>query len=121
MTNEDHDEAEQAATDGDPVAEHRPMAGDMPNELAVAAAFPTAEDRPLREQGSLVDEDGDDIRQYTGEPVETDFGVIVPQQMAVGSDQAVGGGEFPNTPGRAERGEGTSPSVTERSVPGPST
>jgi len=91
----------------DPIREHRPMAGDMPNELAVAAAFPTAEDRPLREQGSVVDDDGDDIRQYTGEPVETDFGVVVPQQMAVGSERVVGGGEFPNTPGRQPRRDDT--------------
>ena len=85
------------------------MAGDMPNELAVAAAFPTADDRPLREQTSLIDEDGDDIRQYTGEPVETEFGVIVPQQMAVGSERVVGGGEFPNTPGREPRRDATAP------------
>jgi len=89
--------------DVDPVGQHRPMAGDMPNELAVAAAFPTADDRPLREQTSLVDADGTDIRQYTGEPVETEFGVVVPQQMAVGSERVVGGGEFPNTPGRGPR------------------
>lgn len=94
---------ENTTNDEDPVAQHRAMAGDMPNELAVATAFPTADDRPLREQGSLIDADGDDIRQYTGEPVETDFGVIVPQQMAVGSERVVGGGEFPNTPGREPR------------------
>jgi hypothetical protein len=87
----------------DPVDEHRPMAGDMPNELAVAAQFPTAEDKPLREQTGLIDADGDDIRQYTGEPVETEFGVVTPQQMAVGSERVVGGGEFPNTPGRGPR------------------
>jgi|SRR5689334_2594416 hypothetical protein len=93
------DDAERR-NDEDPQAAHRPMAGDMPNELAVASAFPTADDRPLREQGSLIDADGTDIRQYTGEPVETEFGVVVPQQMAVGSERVVGGGEFPNTPGR---------------------
>jgi hypothetical protein len=87
----------------EPHEQHRPMAGDMPNELAVAAAFPTADDRPLREQTSLTDADGADIRQYTGEPVETEFGVVVPQQMAVGSERVVGGGEFPNTPGREPR------------------
>jgi hypothetical protein len=94
---------DQIDQDDDPVREHRPMAGDMPNELGVAAAFPTADDRPLREQSALTDADGDDIRQYTGEPVETDFGVVVPQQMAVGSERVVGGGEFPNTPGREPR------------------
>ena len=75
-----------------------PMAGDMPNEAEVAEVFPEAEDRPLREQTSLIDADGADIRQYTGEPVETEDGVVVPQQMAVGSQRVVGGGEFPNTP-----------------------
>lgn len=48
---------------------------------------------------SLVDEDGDDVRQYTGEPVETEDGWVLPQQMATGSQNVVGGGEFPTSPG----------------------
>src|SRR4051812_37912177 len=75
----------------------------VPNEEEVAREFPHGDGRPLREQGPLVDEDGDDIRQYTGEPVETEDGWVLPQQMVTGSQNTVGGGEFPNTPGRAGR------------------
>jgi hypothetical protein len=75
-----------------------PAAGDIPNEHEVEEEFPAAENVPLREQRDLRDETGDDIRQYTGEPVETEHGVVVPEQMAVGSQEVVGGGEFPNTP-----------------------
>jgi hypothetical protein len=75
-----------------------PAAGDIPNEREVGEEFSAADDVPLREQTDLHDETGDDIRQYTGEPVETEYGVVVPQQMAVGSQEVVGGGEFPNTP-----------------------
>ena len=83
---------------------HPPAAGEVPNEAEVAREFPHGEDRPLREQADLTDAQGDDIRQYTGEPVETEDGVVIPQQMAVGEEQEVGGGEFPNTPGRADQG-----------------
>ena len=68
------------------------------NEEEVAREFPHGDGRPLREQMPLVDEDGEDIRQYTGEPVETEDGWVLPQQMATGSQNVVGGGEFPNTP-----------------------
>ena len=81
-----------------------PAAGEVPNEAEVAREFPHGEDRPLREQADLKDADGDDIRQYTGEPVETEDGVVIPQQMAGGEEDIVGGGEFPNTPGRADEG-----------------
>ena len=77
----------------------------VPNESEVAREFPHGDGRPLREQKSLVDEDGDDVRQYTGEPVETDEGWVLPQQMANGSQNVVGGGEYPNTPGRADDDE----------------
>lgn len=73
------------------------------NEEEVSREFPDGDGRPLREQTSLVDEDGDDIRRYTGEPVETDNGWVTPQQSPSGSPNVVGGGEFPNTPGRADR------------------
>jgi hypothetical protein len=75
---------------------------DVANEDEVASEFPHGDGRPLREQTPLVDEDGDDIRQYTGEPVETDEGWVLPQQTATGTQNVVGGGEFPNTPGRAD-------------------
>ena len=51
---------------------------------------------PLKEQGDLTDADGDDIREYTGEPVETDDGWVVPQQQNVGPGNEVGGGEWPD-------------------------
>ena len=70
----------------------------VPNEDDVAAEFPPGDGRPLSEQTSLVDEDGDDVRQYTGEPVETEDGWVLPQQSANGSQNVVGGGEYPNTP-----------------------
>ena len=60
------------------------------NEDEVAREFPHGDGRPLREQRSLIDEDGDDIRQYTGEPVETEDGWVLPQQMATGNDNVVG-------------------------------
>ena len=72
------------------------------NEDEVAQEFPHGDGRPLKEQMPLIDEDGDDIRQYTGEPVDTEDGWVRPQQTATGSQNVVGGGEFPNTPGRAD-------------------
>lgn len=51
----------------------------------------------LSEQRDLVDDEGDDIRMYTGEPVETDEGWVVPvQQNAAGRDNIAGGGEWPD-------------------------
>lgn len=70
----------------------------VPNEEEVAREFPHGDGRPLREQTPLVDEDGDDIRQYTGEPVETDDGWVLPQQSATGTENVVGGGEHANSP-----------------------
>lgn len=70
--------------------------GQVPNEDEVAREFPAADQRPLEEQTDLIDDDGTDIRQYTGEPVETEHGTVVPQQMTVGAERVVGGGEFPN-------------------------
>lgn len=42
----------------------------------------------LAEQGPLTDEDGDDIREYTGEPVETEEGWVVPQTQNRGDTGA---------------------------------
>jgi hypothetical protein len=50
----------------------------------------------LAERGSLLDEDGEDIRQYTGEPVETEEGWVIPQQQNVGPGNEAGGGEWPD-------------------------
>lgn len=38
----------------------------------------------LKDQGDLLDDDGEDRRQYTGEPVETDEGWVVPESQNVG-------------------------------------
>ena len=57
--------------------------------------FEEAEPGSLRDQRDLIDEDGDDIRMYTGEPVETDDGWILPQQQNVPGNSA-GGGEYPD-------------------------
>ena len=65
-------------------------AAHVPNEDDVAREFPHGDGRPLREQMPLIDEDGEDIRQYTGEPVETEDGWVLPQQMVTGSQNVVG-------------------------------
>lgn len=75
-----------------------PAEGHVQNEDEVAREFPHGDGRPLSEQASLIDDEGDDIRQYTGEPVETEDGWVLPQQMATGQQNVVGGGEFPNGP-----------------------
>lgn len=54
-------------------------------------------DRPTDEQLERYDEHGNDIRMYTGEPVETEYdGVVIPQQMNVGPGNMAGSGEFPD-------------------------
>lgn len=64
-----------------------------PGELVPEAATL----RDLRD-GELVDEDGDDVRMYTGEPVETEDGWVLPQQQNLaGRDNIAGGGEWPDT------------------------
>ncbi len=86
-------EASEPARDGDaarrtPVEEH-------------PERFEPAGPGTLASQRSLVDEEGEDIRHYTGEPVETDQGWVVPgQQNFAGKDNIAGGGEWPdpNTP-----------------------
>ena len=57
--------------------------------------FEDAEPGNLADQRDLIDEDGDDIRMYTGEPVETDDGWILPQQQNLPGNSA-GGGEYPD-------------------------
>ncbi len=54
-------------------------------------------DRSTVEQRERYDEFGNDIRMFTGEPVETEHdGVVIPQQMNVGADNMAGSGEFPD-------------------------
>jgi hypothetical protein len=62
---------------------------------ADAQGFVRGREGTLAEQADLIDEQGTDIRNYTGEPVETDDGIVIPQQMNVGSDNMAGGGEWP--------------------------
>ena len=52
--------------------------------------------RRLRERGSLFDAEGEDIRQYTGEPVETEEGTVIPRQQNAGPGNIAGGGEWPD-------------------------
>jgi hypothetical protein len=58
--------------------------------------FEPAEPGSLRDQGPLVDAEGEDVRQYTGEPVETEEGWVLPQQQNVGPGNEAGGGEWPD-------------------------
>lgn len=59
--------------------------------------FDRAEPGSLADQvDSFIDEDGDDIRMYTGEPVETDEGWVIPVQQNVGGENMAGGGEWPD-------------------------
>jgi hypothetical protein len=52
--------------------------------------------RSLRERGSILDDEGEDIRQYTGEPVETEEGTVIPRQQNAGPGTIAGGGEWPD-------------------------
>lgn len=96
-----------------------PAPGEVPNEDEVAREFPHGGSEPLREQRALKDAEGDDIRQYTGEPVETEDGTVLPQQMVVGTERVVGGGEFPNSPGRFEPENGPDPDDDREAPMGP--
>jgi hypothetical protein len=88
----------------DPAHQQRPpVPGDVPNEEEAEREFGTTHDgRPLKEQRDLVDENGTDIRQYTGEPVPTEDGFVIPAQQVVGSERVVGGGEWPDEPPRGD-------------------
>jgi len=76
--------------------------GDVPNEAEVEEEFEHTDADSLREAKDLTDDEGDDIRQYTGEPVPTEDGNVIPQQMVVGHDRVVGDGEWPQKPPRGE-------------------
>jgi hypothetical protein len=64
------------------------------NEEEALKEFPRGDTRPLKEQVDTTDETGADIREYTGEPVDTGDGVVIPQQQNVGEERVVGEGEF---------------------------
>lgn len=74
--------------------------GSVPNEGEAEATFEHTEAESLDEATDLTDDEGDDVRRYTGEPVPTEHGNVIPRQMAVGSDATVGGGEWPDAPPR---------------------
>jgi hypothetical protein len=75
-----------------PASAERPLGEDRQHMVTVD----DGDTRSLRERGSLVDEDGDDIREYTGEPVDTEEGTVIPQQQNVGAGNEAGGGEWPD-------------------------
>jgi hypothetical protein len=88
---------ERGVTDSDDskkpgATESRPLGQDRKHFIVVE----DGDLRSLRDRGPLLDEDGDDIRQYTGEPVETEEGVVIPQQQNVGPGNQAGGGEWPD-------------------------
>ena len=58
--------------------------------------FEPGEPGTLAEQRDLLDDEGEDIRQYTGEPVETEEGWVIPRQQNVGPGNQAGGGEWPD-------------------------
>ena len=85
-----------------------PAPGDVPNEEEAERRFGVTQDgRSTAERGTL-DEDGEDRRLYTGEPVPTEHGFVVPAQSVTGREQDVGGGEWPDAPPR-----GTDPTADE--------
>jgi hypothetical protein len=76
--------------DAPPPTDEQPLGAD-------AQFFEHGEDVPIKDQRELYDEFGNDIRMYTGEPVETEHdGVVIPEQMNVGSDNMAGSGEYPD-------------------------
>ena len=86
--------------------DHPPAPGDVPNEEQAEEEFGVTDDgRPLAEQG-LLDEDGIDRRLYSGEPVPTEHGFVIPEQEVVGTERTVGGGEWPEEPDRGVDDQG---------------
>lgn len=75
--------------------------------------FEPAEPGRLAEQWPLLDDEGEDIRQYTGEPVETEEGWVLPQQQNVGPGNEAGGGEWPD-PATPSAMPGTGPDDEDR-------
>lgn len=95
---------------------HRgPAAGEVPNEAEAERAFRRGTGAPLKDQQPMYDEHGTDIRTYTGEPVETEDGWVIPEQSVAGSQRVVGGGEFPSGD---DRGVDASTADDERDVDG---
>jgi hypothetical protein len=100
------------------MAEPKRTSTPVANEQEVVEEFPDGQATSLREQRELVDETGADIREYTGEPVDTGSGVVIPQQMAVGEDRVVGAGEFHDDPGDVERSRPEDEEAADEDHPG---
>jgi len=85
-------------TEGEVEWRHPPPAGSTPDHPLGddRRFFEPARPGTLAEQRPLLDEQGEDIRQYTGEPVETEEGWVLPQQQNVGPGNEAGGGEWPD-------------------------
>jgi len=92
---------------------HPPPQGSTPEHPLGADRrfFEPGQPGTLAEQRDLLDEEGEDIRQYTGEPVETEEGWVIPQQQNVGPGNEAGGGEWPDpaTPSAMPKGDEPEP------------
>lgn len=91
--------APDGAVDPDPTDQHHAApSGATPDHPLGADRrfFEEAGPGTLKDQGPLLDEQGEDIRQYTGEPVESEEGWVLPQQQNVGIGNEAGGGEWPD-------------------------
>lgn len=55
-----------------------------PLDHADREAMVPAQEGRLAEQTDLTDAEGDDIREYTGEPIETEEGWVVPRTQSRG-------------------------------------
>ncbi|WP_420451700.1 hypothetical protein [Ilumatobacter sp.] len=87
--------------------------GTVANEQEVKDAFGTTSDgRSVAERSDVNDEDGDNVREYSGEPVPTEDGYVIPRQSAVGSQRAGDGGEWQTDPGKADADTAHAPNPT---------
>ncbi len=67
--------------------------------------FAEAEPGRLADQLPVLDEDGEDRRQYTGEPVETDEGWVLPVQQNTGPGTTADVWAGPGPDGEASGGD----------------
>lgn len=80
--------------------------GEVPNEREAERTFRHTDADTLADATDLTDRDGEDVRRYTGEPVPTEHGQVIPQQSVAGREQVVGGGEWPDAPPRGDEEPG---------------
>ncbi|MFN8040161.1 MAG: hypothetical protein U0Q07_13200 [Acidimicrobiales bacterium] len=81
-------------------------ARDAAAEGADPPRFAAAEPGRLVDQLPLLDEDGEDRRQYTGEPVETDEGWVLPMQQNTGPGTTADGWAGPAPDGETSAAAG---------------